>query len=106
MELIKYENEKLDITSNVINELKNYKALKVKMDMLDKQLREEFLEAFEKYGIMSWHSEDGSIEVNYKKPYTRTSIDSTRLKKELPDIAEEYSKTTNVKSSVEINIEV
>lgn len=35
-----------------------------------------------------------------KAAYPRTSIDSTRLKKDLPDIYEKYQKTTTVKGSV------
>ena len=104
MELIKVKDNEIELAEKVVTDLKNFKKLKVKMELVEKQLREELLEAMEEHNITNWQK-DG-ITVTYKKPCVRTSIDSTRLKKELPDIAEEYSKTTNVKASVELDIEV
>ena len=37
-------------------------------------------------------------------PTTKTSIDGTRLKKELPEIAAQYTKTSNVKGYVKVTI--
>lgn len=39
----------------------------------------------------------------YRKPSTRTTIDSKRLKAELPDIAKEYSKETTTSGSWSVN---
>ena len=44
------------------------------------------------------------MTVTYVKPTTRTSIDSTKLKKDMPEVAEKYSKTSNVKSSIRIKL--
>lgn len=106
MELVKYENNELVVSQDVVEILKDFKRKKVEIELQEKQLREELLEAMEKYGILNWKNEDETISAIYKKGYERTSIDSTRLKKELPDVAEEYSKTTQVKPSVELTIEV
>jgi predicted phage-related endonuclease len=38
------------------------------------------------------------------EPTTRTTIDSKKLKEDLPAIAEKYSKTTVVKGSVRIDV--
>lgn len=105
-ELVKYnENTKeLEISKNMISLMKKYQEEKIKFEMQEKKLKEQLIEAMEKYNITSWKT-DG-IEIVYKKPTTRTTIDSTRLKKELPDIAEEYSKTSSVKSSVSISIDI
>ena len=46
------------------------------------------------------------IRVLYKEGTTRTSIDSTRLKNELPDIYEKYSKTSDVSASISISVEL
>ena len=48
--------------------------------------------------------EDDFVKATYKNASTRTTIDSKRLRKELPDVAEEYSKTSNVSSSVAIEV--
>lgn len=106
MELVKYENKELVVSENLIAMLKEFKKRKVEIEIKEKQLREELLEAMEKYGITNWQTDDESIKAIYKKGYTRSSIDSARLKKELPDVAEEYSKITEVKPSVELTIEV
>jgi predicted phage-related endonuclease len=105
-ELVKYneETKELEISRNMISMMKKYQEEKIKFEIKEKKLREELIQAMEKYNVTSWKT-DG-IEIIYKGPSTRTTIDSTRLKKELPDIAEEYSKTSNVKSSVTISIDV
>lgn len=106
MELVEYNGKELVIANDLVSKLKEFEKRRIEIEMQEKQLREELLEAMEKYGIQNWHTEDNSIKAIYKKSYTRTSIDSKRLKEELPDIAEEYSKTTEVKPSVELKIEV
>ena len=106
MELIKYENGEIEVSQNVVDLLKDFERKKVEVEIQEKQLREELLEAMEKYGITNWQTDDGSIKAIYKKASKRVTIDSARLKKELPDIAEEYSKESDVKSSVALTIEV
>lgn len=106
MELVEYNGNELVVAEDLINKIKEFEKRKIEIEIAEKQLREELLEAFEKYGIDNWHTSDNSIRATYKKSYTKTSIDSKRLKEELPDIAEEYSKTTEVKPSIELKIEV
>jgi hypothetical protein len=42
--------------------------------------------------------------MTYVAPTTRTTIDSTKLKKDHPEIAEQYSKTSNVSASVRVTL--
>lgn len=56
----------------------------------------------EAYGITKF--ENDAIKITYYAPSTTTSIDSTKLKKEQPDIAKEYSKTSNKKSYIKIEV--
>ena len=44
----------------------------------------------------------GGLKISYVKGYTKSSIDSTRLKKEMPEIVDKYSKTTNVSPTIKI----
>jgi len=107
MELIKVnEKNEIEILENVITDIKNFESLKVRVEIQEKKLREELLEAMKKYNITNWETPDGSIKAIYKSASTRKTIDSKRLKEELPDIAEEYSKTSDVKESVALSIEV
>ncbi len=106
MEIVKIENDNLIVSKDLINELKNFEAMRVQMEIKQKELKESLLEAMKKYNITNWQTDDGSIKAVYRSPSKRTTIDSTRLKKELPDIAEEYSKVSDVKESVSLSIEV
>lgn len=48
--------------------------------------------------------ETDRIKITYVLPSTRTTIDSARLKKEMPEIAEKFSKTTETSASVRITL--
>ena len=61
MELVKYENNELVVSQDLITILKDFKKKKVEIELQEKQLREELLEAMEKYGILNWSSEDQTI---------------------------------------------
>ena len=65
-------------------------------------LREKLLKAMEDNSIRSFENE--RIKVSYVDPIKRTSIDSDKLKKELPEIAEKYSKETVTKASLRITL--
>ena len=66
------------------------------------ELRAALMQAMEANGVTSFENE--SIKITYVAPTTRTAIDSTKLKKELPEIAEKYAKTSKVKASLRITL--
>jgi hypothetical protein len=68
----------------------------------EKQMRKMLQEAMEQYGVKSF--ENDKVKFVYVAPTTRTTIDSAKLKKEHPDIVEQYSKTSNVSASVKITV--
>lgn len=68
----------------------------------EKQMKEMLITAMEACHLKSW--DNNLIKITYVAPTTRTTIDSTRLKEEHPDIAEEYSKTSSVSASVRIKV--
>lgn len=103
MELVKIENNDIQINSDFINQYRNFQKLKLEMDLMEKQVKEELKEAMESVGKDKLLLDGFSATI--KAPYERKSIDSTRLKKELPDIAEEFTKITKVGSSIAIAIE-
>lgn len=69
-----------------------------------KGYRKMLYELMEQQGIASWETADKAMKITLVAPTTKTAIDSDRLKKELPDIAKQYSKTSNVKGYVKITI--
>lgn len=66
------------------------------------ELRASLMQAMEENGVTNF--ENDCIKITYVAPTTRTSIDSAKLKKELPEIAEKYTKTSNVKASLRITL--
>ena len=103
-ELVTVNNNEITINQNFINEYKEFKKLQLKMDLAEKELKEILKEKMQEIGKTSI-IKDG-IRVLYKEGTTRTSIDSTRLKNELPDIYENYSKTSDVSASISISVEL
>jgi predicted phage-related endonuclease len=102
-ELVKVENGEIVVAQEIVNQIVNFKKEMLKMELLEKQLKEEIKEAMEKNNVTSL--EFGELKIKYRSASTRTSIDSKRLKEELPDIYEEYSKTSEVASSISISVE-
>jgi predicted phage-related endonuclease len=103
MELVKVENGEIVVAQEIVNQIVNFKKEMLKMELLEKQLKEEIKEAMEKNNVTSL--EFGELKIKYRSASTRTSIDSKRLKEELPDIYDEYSKISNVSSSISISVE-
>ncbi len=98
---------------NALSALKNDKADVIKavaslaiqkkvIEEQEKAMRVQLVAAMEKYGVKSLDTPD--VKITYIAPTTRTSIDSTKLKKDLPGVAAKYSKTSNVSASVKIEV--
>lgn len=67
-----------------------------------KQLREGLKAEMEKSGVKKWETDN--IMVTYVNATERRGIDSVKLKAEQPSIYEQYSKVTNVNSSIKIKL--
>lgn len=63
-------------------------------------LRAALCAEMERQGIFSWSGT--KIKATYRAGSDRVSVDSTRLKKELPEVYEKYTKTSKVKATVVI----
>ena len=87
---------------DVLQAITDITVQKKKLDEQEKVMKQKLLQAMEEYGVKSF--ENANVKFMYVAPTTRTSIDSTKLKKEHPDIAEAYSKTSNVSASVRITV--
>lgn len=103
MELVKIEKNDIKISEDFIKQYREFQKLKLNMELMEKQVKEELKEAMDTLGKGKLILDGFSAII--KAPYERTTIDTARLKKELPDIAEEYTKTTTVASSITITVE-
>lgn len=91
-----FQREQISVIKAMADMLTQKKALEEK----EKQVRAKLVEAMGVYGVKSF--ENDLLKVTYVAPTTKTTIDSKALKKDLPDVAAKYSKTSNVSASVRI----
>lgn len=66
------------------------------------ELRSAIIDAMKENAVTSYET-DG-IRITYVAPYTRAGIDTARLKKERPEVYEEYRKETTVKETLKITL--
>ena len=104
-----YQPKELIVSSIAIKELYKIELVIQAIEKKKKQaeqaaleLRETILQAMKKQGIKSFSND--LLKMTYIAPSVRESIDTTRLKKELPDIAKKYIKQSQVKESVRITL--
>lgn len=91
-----------DTNIDVINAISQISVAKKQIEEQEKEMKEKLLAAMEAYGVTKFENE--AIKITYYAPSTATSIDSTRLKKEQPNIAKEYSKISSKKSYIKIEV--
>ena len=72
-----------------------------KAEMTIKEYKDKILAEMESRGINQIKI-GNNITISYIAPTTRESIDTAKLKKEMPMVANKYKKVSNVKSSVRI----
>ena len=101
-ELVKIENGKIVVAQEFTSEYAKFEKIRLDMELKSKQVKEALKKAMEENNTLTY--EDDFVKFVYRKASTRTTIDSKKLKEELPDIYEEYSKTSNVSSSVILEV--
>ncbi|MDB2086914.1 hypothetical protein [Clostridium paraputrificum] len=102
---IEFKVEVPGLPIEVMPALQKLQDLEIQAKLIKEQqekLKENLLNAMEAHGVKKWDND--VMTVTYTAPTTRTSIDSSKLKKELPDVFSKYSKTSNVKSSIRIKL--
>lgn len=100
-ELIKIENGQITVAHDFLEEFKALNQARLQAEMMEKELRQELLKAMESHRIKEWSND--FFQATYVGETERSSIDTKRLKEELPDIVEEYSKKSKVKPSVRVS---
>jgi hypothetical protein len=94
-----------DIPQNLtdyMDELIDIYQAKKQLEEREKVLKELFLSEMVKAGADKWNSD--LIEISRKGAYERTSIDTTALKKQMPDVYESYKKVTKVAESISYKV--
>lgn len=86
----------------VINAVSELEQQKSALEEKSKVVREQLRDAMEKYGVMGFENE--VIKVKYIASTTVKTLDTTRIKKELPEVAEKYTKTSTKSAYVTIKV--
>ena len=93
----------VQINKEWLDKYRAFKALQLQMELAEKEFKEELKEAMENMG-KTFVACDG-FSATVRKGSKRVTLDTKRLKDELPDIFDEYSKTTETKSSIVVTVE-
>lgn len=101
--IVKIENGQIEATKELISNIKKFQKAKVALNQIENELKENFKEVMESNGIKKWISPDGSFTVTYVAPTTSTTLDSKKIKEELPEIYQAYSKTSNKSGYVKLS---
>lgn len=101
--------QELTVSKFVLTELAQVEALIKSIEERKKEaearaveLRTEIMKAMEENGVTSF--ENDKIKLTYVAPTTRVGINTVKLKKDLPSIYEQYTKTSEVKASLRITL--
>lgn len=97
-ELVKVENNEITINQEWIEKYKNFKRVQLEMDLAEKGFKEDLKYAMESIGKQSLILDGFSASI--RKGSSRTTLDTKRIKEELPDIYEAYSITSETSSSI------
>lgn len=104
-----YERKSLEIDFvdaekilSVQRALKTLDLKKKELEDQEKEMKQALIKKMEENGVKS--IDNDLFKITYVEGYERESIDSTRLKKEKPEIAAEYIKSSTVKASVRITL--
>ena len=89
-ELVIVKNNEIIIEEETINKIKEFQKMKLKMDLVEKEIKEKLKEAMKQCGKTTFA--DYGIYANIAEVKGKETIDADRLKEELPDIAKEYTK--------------
>ena len=93
-----FQNKAMVVMQTIVNLDQQKKILEER----DKAVRKQLQEFMDQYGIKKF--ENDLLKITYVEPTVRSTIDTKKLKEELPAVAEKYSKISQVKGSVRIDV--
>lgn len=98
--LVVLKKDELSLPPVVEKALKKHREQLLKAQLYEEELREAIYEAMDAHGIKTWTNE--MFTATLRDPSTRKSFDTTRFKKEHPDMYDEYIKVSPVKGGLRL----
>ncbi len=102
-ELVKIENNEIVLDNKFVEKYRNFKKMQLEMELAEKELKTKLKEAMESLGKDKLILDGFSAKI--KAGYTTQRFDSTRFKKECPEIYDQYLKESAVSSSITLEVE-
>lgn len=96
--VVEFENQQLA----VLQQIATVVNMKKQCEEQEKELKDKLKQAMEKYGVKKFTSD--VLDITYVAETTSTSIDSAKLKKLHPEIAEECSKVSKKSSYIKVEV--
>lgn len=100
--MIKLENGEYGLVSDAINTIVEIEKQIKDLKALQDSYKENLLKEMEENNVLKVDTEE--LSISYVAPSTRETLDSKKLKEDLPDIYDLYVKFTDVKSSLRIKV--
>ncbi len=99
---LKVENDTLLQLEDVENIIKYHEEQLKQAKAKEEEMRNALMQAMEENSIKTYETD--KLKITYVEATTRSTVDSVRLKKEMPDIADKYTKVSNVKATLKITL--
>ena len=100
--MVKLENGEYGLVSDAINTIVEIEKQIKDLKSLQDSYKEKLLKEMEENNVLKIDTEE--LSISYVAPSTRETLDSKKLKEDLPDIYDLYVKFTDVKSSLRIKV--
>lgn len=100
--MVKLENGEYGLVSDAINTIVEIEKQIKDLKALQDSYKENLLKEMEENNVLKVDTEE--LSISYVAPSTRETLDSKKLKEDLPDIYDLYVKFTDVKSSLRIKV--
>ena len=100
--MVKLENGEYGLVSDAINTIVEIEKQIKDLKALQDGYKESLLKEMEEKNVLKIDTEE--LSISYVAPSTRETLDSKKLKEDLPDIYDLYVKFTDVKSSLRIKV--
>ncbi|MDD7754533.1 MAG: hypothetical protein PUJ51_08500 [Clostridiales bacterium] len=100
--MVKLENGEYGLVSDAINTIVEIEKQIKDLKALQDSYKENLLKEMEEKNVLKIDTEE--LSISYVAPSTRETLDSKKLKEDLPDIYDLYVKFTDVKSSLRIKV--
>ena len=100
--MVKLENGEYGLVSDAINTIVEIEKQIKDLKALQDSYKENLLKEMEENNVLKVDTEE--LSISYVAPSTIETLDSKKLKEDLPDIYDLYVKFTDVKSSLRIKV--